>query len=131
MKSVMIVFNQANTERVEYMLDKLGIRGFTFFEQVQGRGTKTGEPRRGTHTWPEMNSAVITVVEDEQVPTLLETVQSWTSETKMWVFEHSYGILSRLYDVVCGFFRKGHGCRKAAMFFCLSSAMGNIVNGLK
>ncbi|MBO5804106.1 MAG: hypothetical protein J6S16_06770 [Bacteroidales bacterium] len=75
MKSVFIVFNQANTERVEYMLDMLGIKGFTFFEQVQGRGTNGGEPRRGTHTWPEMNSAVITVVEDEQVPALLDTVK--------------------------------------------------------
>jgi len=75
MKSVMIVFNQANTGRVEYMLDVLGIKGFTFFEQVQGRGTNGGEPRRGTHAWPEMNSAVITVVQDEQVPTLLESVQ--------------------------------------------------------
>ena len=34
MKSVMIVFNQAFTTRVEYMLEVLGIRGFTFFEQV-------------------------------------------------------------------------------------------------
>ena len=75
MKSVMIVFNQANTGRVEYMLDVLGIKGFTFFEQVQGRGTNGGEPRRGTHTWPEMNSAVMTVVEDNQVPSLLESVQ--------------------------------------------------------
>lgn len=75
MKSVFIVFNQANTERVEYMLDMLGIRGFTFFEQVQGRGTNGGEPRRGTHTWPEMNSAVITVVEDEKVSELLDTVK--------------------------------------------------------
>ncbi|MBQ0075872.1 MAG: hypothetical protein KBS69_01865 [Bacteroidales bacterium] len=75
MKSVMIVFNQANTERVEYMLDILGIRGWTFFEQVQGQGTNTGEPRRGTHAWPEMNSAVITVVEDDKVPDLLESVQ--------------------------------------------------------
>lgn len=75
MKSVFIVFNQANTERVEYMLDMLGIRGFTFFENVQGRGTNGGEPRRGTHTWPEMNSAVITVVEDEKVPELLDTVK--------------------------------------------------------
>ena len=75
MKSVLIIFNQANTERVEYMLDTLHITGFTFFEEVQGRGTNGGEPRRGTHTWPEMNSAVMTVVEDEQVPTLLETVQ--------------------------------------------------------
>ena len=71
----MIVFNQANTERVEYMLDVLEIRGFTFFEQVQGRGTNGGEPRRGTHAWPEMNSAVITVVPDEKVPELLESVQ--------------------------------------------------------
>lgn len=75
MKSVMIVFNQANTERIEYMLDELGIRGFTFFEDVQGRGSKEGEPRRGTHTWPEMNSAVITVVEDRQVDELLACVR--------------------------------------------------------
>ncbi len=75
MKSVMIVFNQTNTDRVEYMLDRLGLRGFTFFEQVQGRGSKTGQPHRGTHTWPEMNSVVITVVEDDQVKTLLETIK--------------------------------------------------------
>lgn len=75
MKSVMIVFNQANTERVEYMLDVLGIRGWSFFEQVQGQGSVNGDPRRGTHAWPEMNSAVITVVEDDKVPALLESVQ--------------------------------------------------------
>jgi nitrogen regulatory protein PII len=75
MKAVMIVFNQANTGRVEYMLDVLGIKGFTFFEQVQGRGTNGGEPRRGTHAWPEMNSAVLTVVPDEKVAELLESVQ--------------------------------------------------------
>ena len=71
----MIIYNQANTERVEYMLDVLKINGFTLFEEVQGRGTNGGEPRRGTHTWPEMNSAVMTVVEDNQVPSLLESVQ--------------------------------------------------------
>ena len=75
MKSVMIVFNEADAGRVEYMLGVLGIHGFTFFEQVQGRGTTGGEPRRGTHAWPEMNSCVIAVVEDEQVPTLLESVK--------------------------------------------------------
>lgn len=75
MKSVMIIFNQANTERVEYMLDVLKINGFTFFEQVQGRGTNGGVPHRGTHAWPEMNSCVITVVEDEQAPALLESIK--------------------------------------------------------
>ena len=75
MKAVFIVFNQANTERVEYMLDELRISGFTFFEDVQGRGTNGGEPRCGTHTWPEMNSAVITVVDDDRVEELLNTVR--------------------------------------------------------
>ena len=75
MKAVFIVYNQANTERVEYILDALNIRGFTYWENVQGRGTKKGEPRRGTHTWPEMNSAIMTVVPDEKVPELLETVK--------------------------------------------------------
>ena len=82
MKSVFIVFNQAFTTRVEYMLDELGIRGFTFFEQVQGRGSENGEPRRGTHTWPEMNSAVMTVVEDEKVPEILLTVRKLDARNK-------------------------------------------------
>ena len=82
MKSVMIVFNQAFTTRVEYMLDQLGIRGFTFFEQVQGRGSVDGEPRRGTHTWPEMNSAVITIVPDDKVDELLLTVRKLDARNK-------------------------------------------------
>ncbi|MCF0163851.1 MAG: hypothetical protein HUJ92_01105 [Bacteroidales bacterium] len=75
MKAVFIVFNQANTERVEFLLDELKISGFTLFEEVQGRGTNGGEPRRGTHAWPEMNSAVITVVDDDRVAELLDVVK--------------------------------------------------------
>ncbi|MDR1593550.1 MAG: hypothetical protein LBS43_03560 [Prevotellaceae bacterium] len=75
MKAIFIVFNQANTERVEYMLDRIGIRGFTWWENVQGRGSVAGEPRKGTHTWPEMNSAVITVVPDEKTDEILARVK--------------------------------------------------------
>jgi len=75
MKAVFIVFNQANTERVEYMLDRLDIRGFTWWENVKGRGSETGEPRMGTHTWPEMNSALITIIPDEKLSVLLEKVK--------------------------------------------------------
>jgi len=75
MKAVMIVFNQANTERMEYMLDKLGIRGFTWWNDVLGRGSETGEPRMGTHTWPEINSAVLTIIPDEKVDDLLESIK--------------------------------------------------------
>ena len=82
MKAVFIVFNQANTERVEYMLEVMKISGFTMFEQDQGRGTNGGEPRRGTHTWPEMNSAVMTVIEDDKVPELLSTVRKLDNRNK-------------------------------------------------
>lgn len=71
----MIIFNQANTERVEYMLDKLNIRGFSWFSDVKGRGSETGEPRLGSHTWPEMNEAVITIINEDQVDVLLEKVR--------------------------------------------------------
>lgn len=75
MKAVMIIFNIAHSERVEYVLDQLGIRGYTWFENVKGRGSETGEPRLGTHTWPEINSAVITFVNEDQVEPLLEKVK--------------------------------------------------------
>ena len=75
MKAVFIAFSQTNTERIEYMLDRLGIRGFTFWEDVQGCGTIKGEPHRGTHTWPEMNSAIMLMVEDEKVPEILQSVK--------------------------------------------------------
>jgi len=82
MKSVLIVFNQVNTERVEFLLDELKIKGFTLFEEVQGRGSRNGEPRRGTHTWPEMNSAIMTVVEDDKVEELLLTVKKLDNRNK-------------------------------------------------
>ncbi|HOF93787.1 MAG: hypothetical protein BWX93_01993 [Bacteroidetes bacterium ADurb.Bin139] len=75
MKAVFIVYNQANTERVDYMLDRLGIRGFTTWEQVNGRGSVSGEPRMGTHTWPEMNSATLTIIREEQVEELLSYIK--------------------------------------------------------
>ena len=74
MKAVMIVFNQTHTERVEFILEQLGIRGFTWWNDVRGRGSETGEPRMGTHTWPEMNSAALVITEDEKVRPLLESI---------------------------------------------------------
>lgn len=75
MKSVFITYNQAFTERVEYMLDRLEIRGYTQWVDVLGRGSVNGDPHLGNHTWPEINSALLTVVEDEKVDILLEKIQ--------------------------------------------------------
>ena len=45
MKSVLITFDQAYYERIMALLDRLGCRGFTYLEKVQGRGSKTGVAR--------------------------------------------------------------------------------------
>jgi nitrogen regulatory protein PII len=83
MKSILIVYNQALTERVESLLDKLNIRGYTRFDDVKGRGSKTGEPHMGTHTWPAINSATICVVENEMVGKILQEVRKLEQKTEM------------------------------------------------
>lgn len=75
-KAVFITFNQALTERVAYMLEQLKVRGFTQWPVVNGAGTNDGEPRMGSHTWPEMNSATLCVVDEEMVPLILKYVKA-------------------------------------------------------
>jgi nitrogen regulatory protein PII len=75
MKAIMIIYNQAHTEKVEYLLDKLGIKGYSLWENVQGRGTTTGVPHLGTHAWPEINKSLLTIVDDELVDTVLSKVK--------------------------------------------------------
>jgi nitrogen regulatory protein PII len=74
MKAVMIIYNQAHTERVEYLMDRLGIKGYSLWENVQGRGSHTGVPHLGTHAWPEINKSVLTIVENDIVDDVLATV---------------------------------------------------------
>ena len=82
MKSVLITFDQAYYERIMSLLDRLGCRGFTYLEKVQGRGSKTGDPHFGSHAWPSMCSAIITVVEDHKVDPLLDTLHKMDLETE-------------------------------------------------
>jgi nitrogen regulatory protein PII len=81
MKSVLITFDQAFHERIIATLDHLNCRGFTLIEQVQGRGSKTGEPHYGSHAWPAMCSAIITVVEDRVVEQLLDDLHQMDAQT--------------------------------------------------
>lgn len=75
MKAIMIIYNQTHTEKVEYLLDRMNIRGFTQWEDIKGRGTVDGNPRLGTHTWPEINSATMCIIDDNLVDCLLERVK--------------------------------------------------------
>lgn len=94
MKAIMIIYNQALTEKVEYMLDKLDVRGYTQWPQVFGRGSRDGDPHMNTHTWPESNSATLAVVEDQMVDTVLEKVQ------KLDAVNRDVGIRAFVWDIL-------------------------------
>ena len=82
MKSILITFDQAYNERITMLLDRMNCRGFTRIEQVQGRGTLKGDPHYGTHAWPAMNAAIITVVADEKVDPLLDALREMDRRTE-------------------------------------------------
>jgi nitrogen regulatory protein PII len=94
MKAVMIIYNQAHTEKVEYMIDKLGINGYSLWENVQGRGTKTGVPHLGTHTWPEINKSLLIIIEEELVDKVLDTVK------KIDAINDEVGIRAFVWDIL-------------------------------
>ena len=79
----MITFDQAYNERIVELLDRMNCRGFTRWEQVQGRGTQKGEPHYGSHAWPSMCSAIMTVVDDHKVQPLLDKLHEMDLETEM------------------------------------------------
>ena len=52
MKAILVTFDQAHYERIIDILERNNCRGFTAWEQVQGRGSVSGEPHYGSHAWP-------------------------------------------------------------------------------
>ncbi|MDE5774134.1 MAG: hypothetical protein K2H86_06735 [Muribaculaceae bacterium] len=80
MKAVFISYDQAHHEAIIEILDKSSCRGFTSFGNVQGRGSKTGEPHYGSHAWPSLASAILTIVEDHRVKPLLERLHALDEE---------------------------------------------------
>lgn len=82
MKSIFISFNQAYYEMIISIMDHNNLRGFTYWDVVQGRGSKTGEPHYGSHAWPTLNSALLVMVEDEKVDSFLEQLRAIDKETE-------------------------------------------------
>ena len=63
------------------LLDRHNCRGFSYWQQVQGRGSVKGEPHYGSHAWPSMWSAIIAVVDEAKVAPLLDALHALDVET--------------------------------------------------
>ena len=81
MKAIFIAFDQAYYERIIYMLEVNNCRGFTEWPEVQGRGSFKGEPHYGTHAWPSLASALMTIVEDDMVENILSILHEMDAAT--------------------------------------------------
>lgn len=76
MKAAFIAYNQAHVEEVEGILHQLSIKGFTRWVDVQGQGSKDGEPHLGSHAWPSKNMATLCIVDDNIAPILKKRIQA-------------------------------------------------------
>lgn len=81
MKAVMIILDQAHYDIIVDKLDRLNIRGFTSLKEVYGKGSNDGIPHYGSHAWPSVNNAILTVVADEKVEGLLSYLRELDSES--------------------------------------------------
>ena len=64
MKAIFIAYNQAYNQEIVELLEGLGQRGYTVWQEIGGRGSVDGEPHLGSHAWPTQNHALFSVMED-------------------------------------------------------------------
>jgi hypothetical protein len=81
-------------EEVHKIMKDMEIRGFTGWEELMGAGSKDGEPHLGTHAWPSMNSALISVMEDEKATSFMARLKKLDDENK------EQGLRAFAWDVV-------------------------------
>ena len=75
MKAILITYNQAYYDEIASILNQNGVKGYTEWNEIKGHGSVTGEPHLGTHAWPTLNNAVISVMDDDRVDGVLQMLQ--------------------------------------------------------
>lgn len=97
MKGIFIAYDQAYNMEIADAMEEIGVRGFTMWQDIAGRGSETGEPHLGNHAWPTMNNAILTFVPDGKVDAILAMVRAKDEETPalglrafVWNIEKSY-----------------------------------------
>ena len=76
MKALFIACDQALYDEVKDAMKSLGVRGYTSWEEVQGCGSETGEPHLGDYVWPILNSAILSITDDERCWKLLDALRA-------------------------------------------------------
>ena len=72
MKAILVTYNQAYYDDIALVLNNNGVKGYTEWNEIKGHGSDTGEPHLGSHAWPTLNNAIISMVEDDRVDGILQ-----------------------------------------------------------
>lgn len=71
-----IAYNQSYNDEICEVLKEHGQRGYTRWEDIEGKGSFNGSPRFGSHAWPELNQAVFVALKDEKVEPVLKALKA-------------------------------------------------------
>ena len=82
MKAVFVVYNQAYNQEIVELLEGLGQRGYTVWQEIGGRGSVDGEPHLGNHAWPTQNHALMSVVEDALASKIMQELRKTDTANK-------------------------------------------------
>ena len=74
MKAILVTYNQAYYDDIVAVLNDNGVKGYTEWNEIKGHGSDTGEPHLGSHAWPTLNNAIISMVEDDRVDGILQAL---------------------------------------------------------
>ena len=83
MKAIFVACNQSIYDEVLDIMNRMQMRGYTGWEELMGCGSRNGEPHLGNHTWPTMNSALLTVTDDGKVDEFLKSLKELDEANEM------------------------------------------------
>jgi nitrogen regulatory protein PII len=73
MKAIMIIHNQAVEADVTEALESLGVKSYSKFTDVLGRG-QLSEPRLNTDVWPGTNIATFIVTDQNKAKEIMQQI---------------------------------------------------------
>lgn len=89
MKAVWIMHDIVCTDEIQAVLDDLGVVGFSRWQRMTGRGSRSGT-RMDNHVWPGANAGTLVVLADDLAARLLARLQAMRDEaggkTGVWAF---------------------------------------------
>jgi nitrogen regulatory protein PII len=79
MKLVMICYNEAIDDEVIELLDETGVKGYTKWTKVLGKG-QSSEPHLLSHIWPKANNVLLTVLAEKDADEVFSRIRKLKTE---------------------------------------------------